>query len=208
MSRKHVCRRSGDRQKMEYRDPPWVLTRAQETVADKRLYGVVAETSEDRVQDVFGKSHLLNSHDLVVFSTHFSFWATFGLGDKLFRNAANLVFEVIARASGDSFSRKDVQEYLLPLVIEALCKFEGSVSASECTITMHQLYHVVYDIEHYGPPRMQWMFLFERMNKFLKGLIRNVAKPISSIIKNYNMSETSISVVIKSLNSTARYHMF
>ena len=53
--------------------------------------------------------------------------------------------------------------------------------------SLHQLVHVFQDIKNNGPPRFYWMYGPERLNKYLKGLLKN--KSLQSIVKNYSLME-------------------
>jgi hypothetical protein len=60
---------------------------------------------------------------------------------------------------------------------------------SELTFAFSQLLSIILELRITGPPRRFWMFRFEALHKLLKSYLRNVAKPIASIAKNFAVSE-------------------
>jgi hypothetical protein len=91
-----------------------------------------------------------------------------------------------------SFSRTDLIEEKIPELKSILANREGLLPPCEMTYALHGIIHVADQIERIGPPRSSSMYLFERGNKKLKGLIMNHSAPISSLVKNYLISELSV----------------
>ena len=56
---------------------------------------------------------------------------------------------------------------------------------SECTITLHELEHEVDQSLTIGVPRFSNLYKFEKINKILKSMLKNVAKGFPFIMKNY-----------------------
>ena len=89
----------------------------------------------------------------------------------------------------DRFHLDELQDTLIPNLIETLSEREGLLPHTELPYTNHQLIHVFQNIPKSGSPRFVWMFAFERINKLLKNLIKNPAKPLTSMVKNYVWNE-------------------
>ena len=83
------------------------------------------------------------------------------------------VFDVISMACSDRFDLEYLDTTLLPRLYELLSEREGLLPMTESTFTIHQLVHVFQDIKKIGPPRFYWMYGAERLNKYLKGLLKN-----------------------------------
>jgi hypothetical protein len=60
---------------------------------------------------------------------------------------------------------------------------------SESTYALHEIIHVCSQIEKTGPPRFNCLFMFERVNLFLKRMIKNKHHHMASIIKGYASEE-------------------
>lgn len=66
---------------------------------------------------------------------------------------------------------------------------------SECTYALHELIHVGTQIIQVGPPRFNSLFMFERVNLFLKRMIKNKNSHSASIIKAYAKEEFITQIV-------------
>ena len=55
----------------------------------------------------------------------------------------------------------------------------------EQTYALYDLVHVFGQIRQVGPPRNNSLFMYERVNKTCKGMIKNAAFPLPSIVKGY-----------------------
>jgi hypothetical protein len=75
--------------------------------------------------------------------------------------------------------------------IHLMADREGLLPPSESTLPCHEVLHMFYDIPAAGLPRYRNLFKFERINHFLKQLLRNTACAFASIMKNYNAHERS-----------------
>ena len=60
---------------------------------------------------------------------------------------------------------------------------------SESTYALHELIHVGAQTEITGPPRFNSLFMFERVNLYLKRMIKNKHSHAASIIKAYGKQE-------------------
>ena len=98
------------------------------------------------------------------------------------------IFDVIGFLTANKLS-KDIVEHLGREAIDLLVKRTGLVPPSECTITMHELLHVISQSHNIGCPRFSNLYKFERVNKSLKSTLKNVARGFASIMKNYMQKE-------------------
>src|ERR1041385_7156472 len=87
-------------------------------------------------------------------------------------------FDVISRKS---ISRKQLSRLQEEIVV-ILCELEIYFPPAFCDICVHLLVHIVEDIIHLGPAFLHNMMPFERMNGFIKGFVRNRARPEGSIV--------------------------
>ena len=99
------------------------------------------------------------------------------------------IFDLIGLLTSNKLSRASIMEINGDLV-DLLNDRSGLVPPSECTITLHELLHVVDQSLAIGVPRFSNLYKFEKVNKFLKSMLKNVAKGFSSIMKNYIEKES------------------
>jgi hypothetical protein len=85
---------------------------------------------------------------------------------------------------------------MIPELKSLLANREGLLPSCEMTYALHGIVHVADQIQRIGPPRLSSMYPYERGNKKLKGLIMNNSAPISSLVKNYLLSELSVFSVV------------
>jgi hypothetical protein len=90
--------------------------------------------------------------------------------------------------------------------IRHLCVREGLLPPCESTYTVHELLHVVEQIPMLGPPMMSSMFKSEQKNKSFQQLIKNQRFPISSIVKNYLISEALNLKIYRKMKMFLRNH--
>ena len=99
-----------------------------------------------------------------------------------------LLFDLIGVLSSNKLSQ-EVVHVLGATCGQLLARRTGLVPPSECTITTHELLHLVDQCTMIGVPRFSNLFKFEKVNKFLKDMLKNVAKGFASIMKNYMLKE-------------------
>lgn len=100
-----------------------------------------------------------------------------------------------------------LKERFISLVVDRL----GFVPACEATLPLHDICHIFDDISTHGLIRYRNLFKYERMNNFMKQLLKNRARGLASIMKNYNTHERTtmsgsiyLNNVVK-FNSLCRY---
>ena len=99
-----------------------------------------------------------------------------------------LFFDLIGVLSSNKLSQEVIND-LGPTCYQLLARRTGLVPPSECTITTHELLHLVDQSTIIGVPRFSNLYKFEKVNKFLKEMLKNVAKGFASIMKNYMLKE-------------------
>jgi len=57
-------------------------------------------------------------------------------------------------------------------------------------IMVHLIFHLVDELDMCGPVHTRWMYYVERLNKVLKGYVRNMVQPEASMAIEYLMDET------------------
>jgi hypothetical protein len=76
-------------------------------------------------------------------------------------------------------------------IYETLSDHDGLLPPTESTYAFHELAHIGQQITKCGPPVFSNMYKYERFNKYLKNIIKNRRAPISSLVKNYLIAESS-----------------
>ena len=123
--------------------------------------------------------------------------------NRVLNNSLNL-FDFISMACSDRFNLEHIDEILLPSLYEVLAEREGLLPGQECTFTIHELVHVFQDIKELGPPRCYWMYSAERLNKYLKNLVRNPRSPYESMVKNYAWNEMTTMFMLHRIENMER----
>ncbi|KAK1684789.1 hypothetical protein QYE76_045637 [Lolium multiflorum] len=90
-------------------------------------------------------------------------------------------FDVITRKSISVRQLKMLQDEIVVI----LCELEIYFPPAFCDICVHLLLHVVDDIRQLGPTFLHNMTPFERQNSFMKGYVRNRARPDASMAKGF-----------------------
>ena len=72
---------------------------------------------------------------------------------------------------------------------DCLIEHSALFPPSESTHALHELIHVALQIHKIGPPRFNCLFMYERVNLFLKRMVKNKHNHMGSIIKAYAKEE-------------------
>ena len=75
-----------------------------------------------------------------------------------------------------------IKDRIFNELIELLVVRSGLVPPSECPITLHELVHVIDQVDEIGTPRYHAIYKFEKVNKILKKFNFNVAKGLTNKI--------------------------
>lgn len=146
------------------------------------------------------------SHDKLLFATIYAsnvLSVEEGIGCPHVTENILKLFSIITHLTSNEF---EIQEHnnLMKYIYDALADHDGLLPPSEATYTLHELVHVANQILDCGPPLMVSMFKYERQNKYLKKLLKNQRYPISSIVRNYLISELSTLLIGTSIENTER----
>jgi hypothetical protein len=71
-----------------------------------------------------------------------------------------------------------------------MCMLEMTMPPSFFDIMVHLILHLVDELDMCGPVHTRWMYYVERLNKVLKGYVRNMAQPKALMATEYLMDET------------------
>ena len=85
--------------------------------------------------------------------------------------------------------RKNLLPTMKTELYDTLIEHSALFPQSECTHTLHELVHCCDQIEELGPPRVNSLFMFERVNQYLKRMVKNKSSHMSSIVKAYAKEE-------------------
>ena len=72
---------------------------------------------------------------------------------------------------------------------DTIIEYSALFPPSEATFALHEIIHVAGQIPKVGPPRVNCLFMFERVNLYLKRMIKNKNCPMGSIMKAYSKEE-------------------
>ena len=157
-------------------DTSCVLTRRECIAADtyhSRIVG--ACSSEELPKNVLKKGKARNSHDTIYWATTWARWCLHGMGSE--PHVANIcnIFDILGLLNASQLHIEEVKDRTFPLLIKCIIKRTGLVPPCESTITQHEMIHVCEQVWDLGLPRVSTLFKYERINLFLKVLLRNKA---------------------------------
>jgi hypothetical protein len=185
-------------------DSPWALEEEEENLVDARLQRVKSCDMSSVPRNVYKHMGFRSSHQMITFAATLARFCLSDLGSKEHSKTVLAIFDFIKFSTADHFDLLYLQNKALPALYGAMADWEGMFPVSECTYAFHQFLHCISEIPKCGPPRNYWMFSFERVNKYLIGLLRNQAYPIASIAKNYCLCERAKHLLYLSFNNSRR----
>jgi hypothetical protein len=135
-----------------------------------------------------------NSHDTVQYATNG--WATYALYDyeesnrdiQKYYDIKLKLFSIISELQSGSMNLDNLQN-LRTRALDILIEHAALFPPSECTYALHEIVHVIEQIEQIGPPRYSTMFMYERVNLTLKRMVKNKNHPFASMINSYATAE-------------------
>ena len=149
-------------------------------------------------------SSKMKTADKIRFGIHFARYCFHGLGSTPHTENILSLFDLMKEIMCDRFSIDHVREVLIPRYVKIIVEREGLFPIVENTITIHQLYHILVNLPRIGPLRQSWMFVFERLNHHIRSLVKNKAEPITSIVKNLRVLESSVQFLCLDFHNMAR----
>ena len=141
----------------------------------------------------FGKAR--NSHDTIMYAING--WASWGFyggweADRQpsdpYINSKLRLYNCIASLFSGRIKKSLITSMNVELQ-DALIEHAALFPPSECTYALHEIIHVTSQINKIGPPRFNCLFMFERVNLFLKRMVKNKNHHMGSIIKAYAKEE-------------------
>jgi hypothetical protein len=188
-----------DEETNNYLRAPWALTKHDIEGVHHRLSETLK--APENIRTILTNT-TAKSHDKVVFATQYAREALRNVNRYASQVMENMMelFDMMGHLLQYRFHPiEDIDEALEELVL-ILSKREGLLPPSESTYTVHEMIHIVTQIKEVGPPLMSSMWKYERKNKFLKGLIKNTASYIASLVKNYLLSESVAFLISADIN--------
>jgi hypothetical protein len=171
--------------------PPWVISEHDCISIDRSMNRIIgAYCSDDVPTFIMRKGHCKKSHDTIQWCNTFARWCLRDRG--VYMDNILDIFEDIARLNSSSIIRippKGYKDTRHEQLLNHLIVRQGLVPPSECQVTLHELMHISSQIPDIGPPRLSTLFKFERINKLMKSCVRNKAKGMPSIMKNFTQHE-------------------
>jgi hypothetical protein len=159
--------------------PPWIFSKENCKQADKSMELIIgSSTFEERPRCVFKAGKAANSHDTIYWAATYARWCMRNKGSAVYRENICGIFDIMAALNSARLNKKEVRDTLRPRLIKLLIERAGLLPPTESMLTLHELLHVVDQVEEVGVPRVNTLFKFERMNHILKQLLKNNAKGI------------------------------
>jgi len=164
----------------------YTLSREEKRIFCECLYGIKVPTGYSsnvkRFVSLDDKKLVgMKSHDLHVMMQVFLPIALRGLLSKHVRLTIVKMCVFFNKICSKVLDPKEL-ETLQEDVVETLCKFEMYFPPSFFDIMLHLVVHLVDEVKECGPVFLRWMYPIERYMGFLKGLVKNPAKPEGSIV--------------------------
>ncbi len=134
-----------------------------------------------------------NTHDTIQYAI--SGWATHALHDFALNATVNIykeckikIYDIFSELFAGSIKKSKITE-LRQRTIDCLIEHAALFPQSEYAYTLHELQHIIDQIEYLGPPRYSTLYMYERVNLLLKRMIKNKNHQIASMLKSYASEE-------------------
>jgi len=155
--------------------PPWVLTADDCIAIDRSQMNIIGSfSSEELVRNVMRAHKGARCHDTIYWASVYSRWLLRGRG-KVIENILG-IFDIMTILNSNRLHVPTIKNVVANELIELLITRSGLVPPSECPITLHELVHVLDQVEEIGAPRYSTLYKFEKLNKLLKQFNYNTAK--------------------------------
>ena len=141
------------------------------------------------------KGKARNSHDTIMYAING--WAAWGFykgffaipePDDVYIKSKLRLYNSIANLFSGRIKKIGLPALILELQ-DTLIEHTALFPPSEATFALHEIIHVASQIPKVGPPRVNCLFMFERVNLYLKRMIKNKNSPMGSIMKAYAKEE-------------------
>ena len=172
--------------------PSWVLNGTNSKLHDEKLNNVIGVSCTEVPRDVMKYGRVGNSNDTIKYASNG--WVSWALYNEENEDAHTFpyteikikLFDIMAKLSCGRILKSSLPELEKDL-INVLIEHSALFPPTECTYTLHELVHIIKQIKDIGPPRYSTLFKFERVNLFIKKLIKQRNHSLASITKNYSV---------------------
>ena len=156
------------------------LTKKECIAMDECMTRIIGcHSSEEAPRDIMKKGKGRCSHDTTYWAMTWANWCMTSVKDSLrisrdiLHNVAH-IFNILITLNANQLNISGMDDFM-GIVERCIVERVGLVPPSEATITLHELWHVCDQVTSQGVPRRSTLYKFERMNHFLKGLMKNQA---------------------------------
>ena len=138
------------------------------------------------------KGKVGNSHDNIMYAING--WAAWGFhkdyydASDIYINSKLRLFNCIGSLFAGRIKKTNLPTMQIELQ-DCLIEHAALFPPSESTYALHELIHCCSQIDEIGPPRFNCLFMFERVNLFLKRMVKNRCSHLASIVKGYALEE-------------------
>jgi hypothetical protein len=167
---------------------PWTANRYIETKHDLKLKHVIGAVSVEIPKSIWKKKKGRTSQETIMYGS--DGWATWCLycpellpSTPYIDNKLKL-FDVLRILNSSRIKGRDLTA-IFTLTIDALVEHSALFPPTEQTYALHELVHIVQQIQNIGPPKFNNLFMYERVNSTLKRMIKNKCNSMASIVKAY-----------------------
>jgi len=120
----------------------WVFTQDDMATAEARYKSVLMnDPCPDLPKSIFKSS--MKSSDKIRFAVMHARFCFQGLGSIAHTNNTLAVFDIIGEVFAATMSKRYTTEVLLKRYVEVCSEREGLFPEVQCTITVHELYHII-----------------------------------------------------------------
>ena len=155
--------------------PPWVLELDECLEIDKAMTRVIGSFASDEVPlNIMRAGKCEKSHDTIHWAHTFSRWCLGNKGE--YTDNVLDIFDIMSILNSSRLDAPTIMTETYTKLIDALIKRSGLLPPSECCVTLHELIHVLEQVEHVGTPRHSTLYKFEMMNKIMKSMVKNKAR--------------------------------
>ena len=161
--------------------PPWVLPKAECLQIDRGMQRVLGAWKCDEVARFIMRSGgAQKSHDTIQWAETF---AQRSLGNKnTYTDNLLNIYNIMGILNASRLHVPTVTTDVRDNLLKALTTRSGLVPLSECTVTLHEMMHLIDQVQEVGSCRHSTLFKFEKMNKVMKGCVKNTAKGCKAVV--------------------------
>ena len=173
-----ACADEGIHSALRGGDNNYIFSKAECIAADECMNRVIGcHDSGELPKGVLKRGKAKNSHDTILWAITWARWCLRDKGSDTYMPCVFDLFESLSSLNSslitvDEGTDRDEMHWNL---LRSIIKLSGLVPPSESTMTIHELIHIHQQIFDQGAPRFSTLFKFERMNLFLKVLLKNNA---------------------------------